>query len=162
VRIVISQLRIQAKTFIRKVLSLRASPHQIAIGFAVGVFIGIFPTFGLGALLILALTPIWKFNIPAALLGTLLGNPLFAPLWIVSSCLITGISPSEIKVPHETLRQILGHYSQIGLRYLLGNFVVSLFVAIASYFLVNRAVQWFRRRKEGVRSSLTLQEHSQR
>ena len=129
------------RTLVRKLFSLRASPHQIAVGFALGVFIGIFPTFGLGGLAILALVPLWKFNVPAAVVGTLLGNPLFAGLWIFLACLIAGISPAEIKVPHESLRLILGHYSQIGLRYLLGNFVVSLVVGVASYFCVVRSVR---------------------
>jgi uncharacterized protein len=141
-------LKVKATALIRKLLSLRASPHQIATGFAIGVFIGIFPTFGLGALFIFAIAPVWKFNVPAALLGTIFGNPLCAPLWIALSCLIMGISLSEIKVPHEDFRQILGHYSQIGLKYLIGNFCVSLVVAAASYFMVVWAVQWFRNRKK--------------
>jgi uncharacterized protein (DUF2062 family) len=44
----ITKLRKFILSSIRKLLSLRASPHQIALGFAIGVFIGIFPTFGLG------------------------------------------------------------------------------------------------------------------
>jgi uncharacterized protein (DUF2062 family) len=117
------------------------------MGFAVGVFIGIFPTFGLGALFILACAPLWKFNVPAALLGTIFGNPLFAPVWITLACLLTGISPAEIKVPAESFPEILAHYSQISLRYLLGNFVVSLVVAIASFFIVIRTVQRLHDRK---------------
>jgi uncharacterized protein (DUF2062 family) len=146
-KIMLPRLKVKARDFVRNLLSLRASPHQIAIGFSIGVFIGIFPTFGFGALFILALVPIWKFNVPAALLGTILGNPLFAPVWITLACLSTGISPAEIKVPDETLRQILAHYSKVGLRYLLGNISVSLLVATASYFIVLRAVRWVHKRK---------------
>jgi uncharacterized protein (DUF2062 family) len=130
--------------FVRRLLSLRATPHQIAIGFAIGVFIGIFPTFGFGGLVILAIVPLWKFNLPAALLGTIMGNPLFAPLWIALTCLVTRISPEEVKLPQETFNQILVHYSQIGLRYLLGNLGISLVVAIISYFSILRAVHWFK------------------
>ena len=88
---------------IRKLLSLRASPHQIALGFAIGVFIGIFPTFGLGGLVIIALAALSRFNVPAALLGTLIGNPLFASVWITLTCLLTGISPSRTKVMRHLL-----------------------------------------------------------
>jgi uncharacterized protein (DUF2062 family) len=127
---------------------LRASPHQIALGFAIGTFIGVFPTFGLGGLIIIAVAALWHFNVPAALLGTLMGNPLFATVWITLSCIITGISPGEIKIPKETIRVILAYYSQLGLKYLIGNSVVSLFVAIVSYFMLLRAVYWFRARKK--------------
>jgi uncharacterized protein (DUF2062 family) len=133
---------------IRKLLSLRASPHQIALGFAIGTFIGVFPTFGLGGLVIIAVAALWHFNVPAALLGTLMGNPLFATLWITLTCLMTGISPGEIKLPKETFREILAHYSQIGLKYLIGNFGLSIFVAVVSYFMLIRAVHWFRGRKK--------------
>ncbi len=131
----------------RKLLSLRATPHQIAVGFAIGVFIGIFPTFGLGGLAIFALATVWKFNVAAALLGTLIGNPILAPFWIGLSCLVTGISPSQIKVPHDTLRNILAHYGEIGGKYLLGNGIVSLIAAIISYFILLRVVAWYRQRK---------------
>jgi uncharacterized protein (DUF2062 family) len=143
----INKLRKSLIHSIRKLLSLRASPHQIALGFAIGVFIGIFPTFGLGGLVIISLAALSSFNIPAALLGTVIGNPLFASVWITLTCLLTGISPGEIKLPKETFHEILVHYSQIGLRYLIGNFGISLIVAIASYFILIRAVHWFRGRK---------------
>jgi uncharacterized protein (DUF2062 family) len=73
------KLRTLINENVHTLLSLRASPHQIALGLAIGVFIGIFPTFGLGGVFIIALATFWKFNIPGALVGTLIGNPLFAP-----------------------------------------------------------------------------------
>lgn len=146
----LKKLRIFLTENTHKLLSLRASPHQIALGFAIGVFIGIFPTFGLGGVFIIALATFWKFNIPAAIVGTLMGNPLFAPLWIALSCLLMGISPSEIKIPKEPFHEILKHYSGIGLRYLVGNGLISLVVAILSYFILTRTIQWYRARKGNI------------
>jgi uncharacterized protein (DUF2062 family) len=136
-------------------LALRASPHQISFGFALGVFIGIFPTFGLGGLIIFALIVIWKFNVPAALLGTTIGNPLFAPLWISLSCLITGISPSQLKPPGDALHQVLAHYSQIWLRYILGNLAVSLVAAFIAYFVLIKLVIRYRGWKDRTDASNT-------
>lgn len=132
----INRLKVKLTSAVRKFLSLRASPHQIAMGFAIGAFIGVFPTFGFGALIILAIASFWKFNIPTAIIGTLLGNPLLTPVWITSSCLLTGISPKDIKLPEGTLSTVLSHYSQIGMKYLLGNFSISVLVAIVSYFVI--------------------------
>lgn len=146
----VSRLRAKVSEYTRRLLLLRATPNQIATGFAVGVFIGVFPTFGLGALVIFALAPLWKFNVPAAVLGTLLGNPLLAPVWIVLGCLIVDISPAEIKVPHEDFSRVLGHYSSLGLRYLLGISGVSLAVAVLSYPILFWTARWFQgRRKAG-------------
>jgi uncharacterized protein (DUF2062 family) len=98
-------------------------------------------------LVIIGIAAVWRFNVPAALLGTLMGNPLFAPLWITLTCLVTGISPGQIKLPKETLREIVAYYSQIGLRYLIGNFGLSLIVAIVSYFIMIRIIQWYQAKK---------------
>lgn len=133
---------------VRKLLLLRATPNQIASGFAVGVFIGIFPTFGLGGLAILALAPLWKFNIPASIAGTLIGNPVLAPIWIFLSCLVVRINPADIKMPKETFANIVAHYSQVGLKYLLGNTVVSLIVSVIAYFCVIGVVTEYHKRRK--------------
>jgi uncharacterized protein len=140
-------LRTKLIAGVRKLLSLRASPHQIACGFSIGVFVGIFPTFGLGIIVILALAAAWKFNIAAALIGTILGNPLFMPFWVILTCVITGISPEEIKLPQLPFRQMFFHYSHIGVKYLFGNLVLSMAMAAISYFIILRSVIWFKRRE---------------
>lgn len=132
---------------IKKLLSLRATPTQIATGFAIGVFIGILPTFGLGALVIMGIAAIWKFNIPAALLGTLSGNPLLAPLWITLSCAIAQLNPSEIKIPDESFFNVMAHYGQLGLRFLLGNLLISIVFAVVGYFIVVFFVTKYQKRK---------------
>ena len=52
-----------ARVWIRKLFMLRTDPNQIALGFAIGAFIGVFPTFGVGFLLISAVALIIKFNV---------------------------------------------------------------------------------------------------
>ena len=146
------------KNGIRKLLALRATPNQIASGFAVGVFIGIFPTFGLGGFAILALSPLWKFNIPAAIAGTLIGNPILAPIWIFLSCLVVRLNPSAIKMPKETFVNILAHYSQVGLKYLLGNTVVSLIVATIAYFCVIGVLTEYAKRRKVADDAAALNE----
>jgi len=54
----------------------------------VGAFLGVFPTFGLGILIALALAIAFKFNKAAAILGSLIMNPLTTPFfWTASSVL---------------------------------------------------------------------------
>jgi hypothetical protein len=144
------------KTKIRNLIMLRATPREIATGFAIGVFIGIFPTFGLGFLLILAIAAFWKFNVPAALVGTLAGNPLLSPLWITLSCLVVRINPNELRMPEGTFFHIVGYYSRLGLWYLLGNAAISLAAALLAYFAVFRLVKWYVKRRR-TRNLLTKQ-----
>jgi len=148
VKVNFKSLKSKSKEFFRKLVSLRVSPKQISTGFSIGVFIGIFPTFGFGGLLILAIAAKWKFNVPAALFGTILGNPILSPLWIGLTCMVTGISPSKVKIDHESFFQTFAHFSQLGLKYLLGNFVISLSFSLISYFIVFRIVHWIRKQKK--------------
>lgn len=132
----------------KQLVALRASKHQIAFGIGVGVFIGVFPTFGLGALAIALLAPFFKFNIPAALIGTLIANPFTMPLWIFLSCWVVGIDVSMIKSNEESLREIFGHYSNVLLKYLIGVSIVSICSAVITYFVSRIFLQLYFERKK--------------
>lgn len=56
------------------------TPHRIALGFAAGAFVSFTPLFGLHVLAAVALAWAIRGNVLAALIGTLIGNPLTFPL----------------------------------------------------------------------------------
>src|SRR4030066_1909704 len=61
---------------------------HVALGFALGVFLGVFPTFGLGIPLALFLASMFRWNRVSALLGSLVMNPLTTPFfWTLSGTL---------------------------------------------------------------------------
>jgi uncharacterized protein (DUF2062 family) len=77
-RIVKSYMRIG----VRRLSRLRASPHEIALGCAIGAFASITPLLGAQTIIAVALTALVRANIPAAILGTFVGNPLSWPfIW---------------------------------------------------------------------------------
>jgi len=68
------------------VLALDDSPHAIALGVAIGVFVGLTPTVGIQTVLILALVflcrPFFYFNGSAAMAATYVSNPFtMVPLY---------------------------------------------------------------------------------
>ena len=73
---------------LRTVLSQDDTPHHIALGAAIGTFVGLTPTPGVQMLLVLgfyyATRRVLKFNLPAGLAATYLSNPFTAaPLaWV--------------------------------------------------------------------------------
>jgi uncharacterized protein (DUF2062 family) len=120
----------------KKMLLFRSSPHQLALGMAIGIFIGIFPTFGFGGFAVLGLSPLFKYNVPAALVGgSILANPFLAPVWIFLSCWVVGIDFAAIKSSEQTLSMLAKHYRGVMGWYLLGNTVVSTVIALLSYGL---------------------------
>jgi len=63
-------------------------PGRLGVAVGVGVFVGVTPFYGLQALLAAALAGLLRLNIAAAVLGTQISNPLFAPFIITASAWI--------------------------------------------------------------------------
>jgi len=85
--------------FGKRVLRLSASPHVIAIGFAIGIFASFTPFVGLHVILSFVIAYLLGGNMLAAALGTSIGNPIMFPIIWVSTYnlgeLILGRTPQE-------------------------------------------------------------------
>lgn len=139
-------LKTKFKKHLRAVMSLKTSPHSIALGFSVGTFISIVPTPGMniliGTLLVLVFKKLNKFS----LLGSMaIWNPItMIPIYYLSvkiGSLIFGSAP-VVKYHIEFLNQAYD-YSR---RFLAGNIIIALTVSFACYYLVRYIVIWHRAR----------------
>lgn len=145
---------------------LRGDPRSLALGTAIGVFIGISPTVPLHTVAIIGVTLLLRASTIAALLVSMvISNPLtmvpsYYLCWLAGNLILPGrLSWDRILVVLETLKHSgfmdsLISMSQLGgdaiLVLLTGGLVLGLPLAIASYFLSLRffiAVREKRRRK---------------
>lgn len=135
------------KNHFKKIISLKKSPHAIALGFSVGSFIALFPTFGMayfiGIGILLIFPTINKFTL---FLGVAFWNPfLLAPVYRYSYRVgnyIMGDMPQfafKFSFNSDMIR--------MSLRFLLGNIIISLFISLFLYFILFLVVQYFRNRK---------------
>ncbi|ABA89090.1 protein of unknown function DUF2062 [Syntrophotalea carbinolica DSM 2380] len=69
----------QIKLLVVRFLRLRGAPEEISKGLALGIFIGLTPTFGFQMLLAVCLAVMLKENKFAAVLGVWVTNPFTAP-----------------------------------------------------------------------------------
>jgi len=70
------------KSVARRLVNLRASPHEVALGCAIGAFVSVTPLLGVQTILAVLLTTLLRGNVPAAIVGTFVGNPLSWPfIW---------------------------------------------------------------------------------
>lgn len=135
----------------KKLFRLRDSTHEIALGFAIGVFVGILPTFGFGALLLAGLAIVIRFNIFAGIVGTLINNPLFVPFWIASSYKVgeiitkTGIDLKE--------KSIIENIFGFGVSYFIGNIVLAVLVGFVSYFVIYVIVEIYRESRKNLKNN---------
>lgn len=76
----IVQFSVGPRTVLRRLLALNDSAHAIALGVAVGVFVGLTPTVGVQTILILGLVLATRrfvyFNATAAMASTYISNPV--------------------------------------------------------------------------------------
>jgi len=125
------------------------SPEKIAAGLALGVVLGVLPTFGLGIIMAIFLAGALKVNRTSAVLGTLVMNPWTATFFWAASYLIgslvLGYNLSEtigviknIKSHSDLWGNILAQ--RLLLPYIVGNMLVSAgsaaFVYVAGLYSV--------------------------
>lgn len=128
----------QFKLNLIRLVRLRAEPDAIARGMALGLFVGMTPTFGIQMILALLFAFILRQNKIAALVGVWITNPLTAPIiygvqYEVGRVLL-GLSHPEraIQFNYETLSS-LGW--QVASPLCLGSAVIGIPVALIGYAL---------------------------
>lgn len=141
-----------------KILRIDDPPERIARGAAIGVLMGVLPTFGLGAFMAIGVAFVLRANKAAAVLGSFIVNPLTAPFFwtlsIVIGSLILGEDYSSIlaKVKDEGF---FAGAEWTYLVYMVGNIILSILFTLASYYLVKWAIIRHRAKKELKRSGQT-------
>jgi len=135
------KLKEKIKKHLNDVIRIKKSPESIAIGFALGTFIAILPTFGLGLLIGLGVILIFKkISKVAMIVAFAVWNPLILiPLYSLSYA----IGDFLLKdLPVRTFRfYYLNQIYVYSRRVLLGNLIISIFASVFSYFLVLKATR---------------------
>ncbi|HHL40378.1 MAG TPA: DUF2062 domain-containing protein [Deltaproteobacteria bacterium] len=139
-----------------KALRLDDPPHAIATGAAIGVFMGILPTFGLGIILAVVIAALVKANKASAVLGSLIMNPLTTPLfWTLSAFVGSLVFWEDSSAILERLRggALMDGLGWAGLVYMTGNIIVSTVFSVLTYWLLKKAVERHRARKAARRTA---------
>lgn len=147
---------------LRKTLSelvlLKEDPHKIALGMAIGVFIGITPFFGLHTISALACAFIFRTNKMATIAGAWTNLPWIAPFvyifcyWLGKVLLGRGMGLVDSADTWESIRLAFSSWAHFGegfagvaLPLLVGTTVFGLAAGVGAYFLTLRWVRRWRR-----------------
>ncbi len=144
---------------IRSIFKLDDSPSQLAIAFAVGVFIAFTPTLGLHTITCLVFAWLFRMNKLAIFAGAFINNPwTMVPLY--GFCLwlgmkITGSDSSTPAIDWSTLTftnayAVLAPYLW---PFVVGTLVAGAVAALVSYFVMHWAVVRYRKREAGSNGS---------
>ncbi len=131
-----------------RLVRVNDSPHKVAAGFSLGVFLGVFPTFGIAIPLSFVFASLFRFNRASAVVGSLIMNPLTTPFFWSVSATVGGLVFSEDSQKILAMWEKgdkLGTFSRATLIYLAGNLIVSTVMSVAGYLFALNAVRAYRK-----------------
>lgn len=146
-----------------RLVRMGGNPVRIALGFSLGVFLGVFPTFGIGIPLSLLFASMFRWNRVSAVLGSLVMNPLTTPFfWTLSGTVGAAIFRADANRLLSSVQNgehLRGMTVGLGI-YLAGNTIVALVTATIAYFLALRAVLLYRKKRREHRQKRRFREGS--
>ncbi len=147
-------------SILEKIKRLQGDPHYIALGMAIGVFIGVTPTIPFHTALAIAFAFVLRGSKPAAAIGVWIANPLTIPLFYYGSykvgVLVLGgrldegldiggmihLLESNISL-WEKLDLIKAFFSRhfgVACMMLVGSVLLAVIPSVASYFITRKLV----------------------
>jgi uncharacterized protein len=149
------KLKRHTRYYLLRLLRLKASPHQVALGVALGFIPNWFPTFGLGPILSAGIAKITKVNVFAAIIGGIIGTPLWPALfWF--NYRVGGLfqdKPSEVEQFEEVeyieaVNDTVGSIQSGSLQFLAGACINILISSMLLYVLVFMLFRKYRSKQQ--------------
>jgi uncharacterized protein (DUF2062 family) len=159
--------------WLRKIVRLNDTPHSIATGASIGMFIGMLPVYGFQMIISASIAAVSRVNKIAAVVPVWITNPVTIPFVLYLQYLIgklflgsqdvptawekisaVGRAAAEIRVMdfRATVKEFFEAAYALGPAIvwptLLGCLISGVVMGLATYPVVLRAVLWYRRKKE--------------
>ena len=139
---------------------LQGDPKKLALGAALGIFIGVTPTIPFHTFLALSLAPLLRVSVITAYMGIWISNPL---TWVPQYLLAYEVGRyivfrgEPLRIPAQAnLSAFLDLLWRGGLALQVGGLIISLPPAIAAYFFTLWAVKRYRQRRARLLQSVPL------
>ena len=157
------------------------TPHKISLGMSCGIFASFTPLFGLHFLIAGLLSYLMRANVLASLIGTFVGNPITFPIitvfnlklgeWILGSSeyssgdggkifegfldfifLIYKSFFTEGSIGENDVPRINEFLNGVFVPYSLGGFILGIFIAVISYFLLRPLVATYQKKRSALKA----------
>ena len=132
---------------LRLLLAVKDTPHRISMAFAVGIFIGISPLFGIHTILGLLVAHLFKLNRFVTIVGVYITNPwTIIPIytfctWVGAKCLgIQKILP-DIDWGHITFSTLLKDLGPLLMPFLVGTVLIASLASVVSYAIIYKVLK---------------------
>lgn len=137
------------------ILRLQGDPHYVAMGMAIGVFVGITPTIPFHTVIALALAFILRGSKPAAAIAVWISNPVTIPVFYLGSY-ETGRFILGNSIPFDPKYESLQELAKLGLHaataMVVGGIILAIIPGIVTYFITRKIFTVIRTRRAERRS----------
>lgn len=134
-----------------RLMRLRASPHNIALGLALGIFVGFLPIVPFQSVVVIALAFVLRGSKVAGFLGTWISNPIDLPFFYYGLFLVgRTLLPFEgvhFDPHHLSMAEMLKAGWKLFAVMCVGGVFLGIPSAVVTYFVTRRTVKAYRRRK---------------
>ncbi len=148
-----SKFIVSIKKTYKRFLKIRGNPHEIALGFSLGLFVGMTPFMGLHTAIAVPIAALLKWNKIAAAAAVWISNPLTAPVvypityWVGSKFVSfrkTYQLPEDLN--YTILLDILKKAPEVIWILVVGGVIVGIPLAIVGYYFSFSAIVQYRGR----------------
>lgn len=136
-----------------RILRLKASPHEIAMGMALGIFIGFMPIIPFQTATVLVLALIFRASKLAAAVATWISNPLNMPLfysmlYFVGRRIFPFLNAPFPKGEDFSMLVLAEASWRLLVIMFMGGVVLGLPSSVVAYFVSRKIITGYKRRKE--------------
>jgi len=134
-----------------RILRQKSSPHNIALGVALGIFVGFLPIIPFQTVVVLTLAFIFRGNKVAAAICTVISNPLnvipfYTMLYFVGRVFLPLDVPA-FDPQHLSMQELIATGWDFFAIMCVGGVVMGIPAFLASYFLTRKGIVAYRQRK---------------
>ena len=136
----------------KRFIQIRGDPREVALGFALGIFVGMTPTMGVQTPIAVCIAALFKWSKLSAAIGVWISNPLTAPI-IYGVSYITGakflhmdpVFNMPLSPTWSTLKALLLKAPLAFEAMAVGGMIIGLPLAVISYYLSYAAVEKYQK-----------------
>lgn len=127
------------------------TPHSIALGFSIGVFIAFSPFLGIHTILCIFFSWVVGANIPSSIIGTFVGNPITYPVIWTTSIGIGNFLLNRQSLDYDKSNSLIFFKTDflmtlkpVFIPLFFGGLILGFLFALVSYFLIKYLILIFR------------------
>lgn len=137
------------------ILLLRAKGGAsiVAMGFAIGIAVEMFtlPTLGVAFVLIFPLCLLLRGNLPAALIGFVIGKVIYIPMMYPNSKVGGWILPKHLSIHLPIVPEWINHLLLTNLKLIVGGMVDGALLGLLCFFLIRYSLNAYKAKRKDKR-----------